>query len=58
MAWAERCRKEIAAGVPPESAGLIAAQGVFPYEAKGQVAPDGVPVTEILATTTENDSTD
>lgn len=57
VAWADRCRREIAAGVPPESAGLIAAQGVFPYEAKKQPAPEGLPVAEILATIPREDST-
>ncbi len=46
--WRDTCRSEIDTGVPPEAAGLAAARGVFPYEAKGRVAPDGAPVSELL----------
>lgn len=46
--WAAECRKERDSGVPIETAGLIAAKRVFPYEAKGRIAPEGEAVATIL----------
>ena len=48
LRWVDRCRAEIAAGVPPESAGLTAARSTFPYEARERVIPGASTVTELL----------
>ncbi len=46
--WVERCRAEIATGVPPEAAGRTAARSTFPYEAHDRANPDATAVTEML----------
>jgi hypothetical protein len=55
LQWAERCRREMASGVPAEAAGRAAAQAVFPYEAKGRVTPDAASVTEMLSVAASDD---
>lgn len=47
--WADRCGREIANGVPMESAGIAAARATFPYEAKERPNPAGSEVETLLA---------
>lgn len=47
--WAREVRRSLAAGLPPEHAGLQAARTVFPYEAREHYPPDAASVEEILA---------
>jgi len=46
--WAQRCRAQLTAGLPPERAGLIAAMEVFPYEAKEIVSGSAPDVASLL----------
>ncbi|TVR66215.1 MAG: hypothetical protein EA427_16545 [Spirochaetaceae bacterium] len=47
--WAREVRRNRAAGLPPEHAGMQAARTVFPYEAREHYPPEALPVEEILA---------
>lgn len=46
--WIEEARAKLAAGQPPEQAGIAAAQSVFPYEFKPYNVHAGATVEEII----------
>lgn len=47
--WLDATAARIGEGLPPEQAGLTAAQAVFPYEAARTPRPDGTVVETLLA---------
>lgn len=46
--WAARARSHLTEGLPAEHAGLLAAQGVFPYEAAASPRSGALSVLELL----------
>ena len=52
--WLGEARAKIAAGEPPEQAGIAAARSVFPYEFKPHNIHSGAAVEEIIEESSSN----